>query len=152
MYTLNKTFTVIVDYAHNELSFTKLYESIKLDYPSRRVISVGGGPGGKAYRRRKDFGLIVGEGSDYIYLTAEDPQYEEVSAICADIAAYIPEKTKYEIIEDRKEAVEKAIKNAKEGDVIVLLAKGEEDYQKVRGVFTPYESDLKIAKRMLGII
>jgi UDP-N-acetylmuramyl tripeptide synthase len=47
--------------------------------------------------------------------------------------------------------VEKAIKNAKPGDVIVLLAKGEEDYQKVRGTFTPFESDLKIAKRMLGI-
>ena len=68
--------TVIVDYAHNELSFTKLYESIKLDYPGRRIVSVGGGPGGKAYRRRKDFGVIVGQNSDYIYLTAEDPQFE----------------------------------------------------------------------------
>ena len=55
------------------------------------------------------------------------------------------------MVEDRKEAVEKAIINAKEGDVIVLLAKGEEDYQKVRGVFTPYESDLKITKRLLKI-
>ncbi|MBR1883698.1 MAG: UDP-N-acetylmuramyl-tripeptide synthetase [Clostridia bacterium] len=143
--------TVIVDYAHNALSFSKLYESIKLDYPGRRVISVGGAPGGKAYKRRQDFGEIVGMSSDYIYLTAEDPQFEEVSKICADIAAYIPEKTKYEVIEDRTEAVEKAIKNALEGDVVVLLAKGEEDYQKVRGVFTYYESDLKIAKRMLGI-
>ncbi len=143
--------TVIVDYAHNELSFTKLYDSIKLDYPGRRVISVGGGPGGKAYKRRKDFGQIVGKNSDYIYLTAEDPQFEEVSAICLDIAAYIPSKTKYEIVEDRKEAVEKAINSASKGDVIVLLAKGEEDYQKVKGVFTPYESDLKIAKRLLEI-
>ncbi len=106
---------------------------------------------GKAYKRRKDFGLVVGRGSDYIYLTAEDPQFEEVSKICADIAAYIPNGTEYEVVEDRAEAVEKAIKNAKEGDVIVLLAKGEEDYQKVRNVFTPYESDLKIAKRLLNI-
>lgn len=143
--------TVVVDYAHNELSFTKLYESLKLDYKGRRIVSVGGGPGGKAYKRRKDFGTIVGENSDYIYLTAEDPQFEEVSSICNDIASYIPDKTKYEIIEDRQEAVEKAIKNAQPGDVVVLLAKGEEDYQKVRGVFTYYESDLGIAKRLLGI-
>lgn len=141
--------TVIVDYAHNELSFSKLYESIKLDYPGRRIISVGGGPGNKAYKRRKDFGIIVGGNSDYIYLTAEDPQFEEIADICRDISTYIKEGTKYEIIEDRTEAVEKAIKNAKTGDVVVLLAKGEEDYQKVRGAFIPYESDLKIAKRLV---
>ncbi len=143
--------TVIVDYAHNKLSFTKLYESIKLDYPGRRIVSLGGGPGGKAYKRRQDFGTIVGDNSDYIYLTAEDPQFEAISDICRDISTYIKESTKYEVIEDRTQAVEKAIKNAKPGDVIVLLAKGEEDYQKVRGIFTPFESDLLIAKRMLGI-
>lgn len=137
--------TVIVDYAHNKLSFTKLYESLVLDYPNRRIISVGGGPGGKAYARRKDFGQIVGKYSNYIYLTAEDPQFEEVKDICQDIATYIDDG-KYEIVEDRKEAVLKAFGNAKEGDVIVLLAKGEETYQKVRGVFTPYESDLKLTQ------
>lgn len=147
----NNGITVIVDYAHNALSFSKLYESIKLDYPGRRIISVGGGPGGKAYRRRKDFGTIVGDNSDYIYLTAEDPQFEEIKDICRDIYTYIRPETKYEIIEDRAEAIEKAIKNSKAGDVIVLLAKGEEDYQKVRGTFVPYESDLKIAKRLLKI-
>jgi len=143
--------TVIVDYAHNKLSFTKLYESIKLDYPGRRVVSLGGGPGGKAYNRRKDFGIIVGNNSDYIYLTAEDPQFETIADICRDISTYIKDDTKYEVIEDRAEAIEKAIKNAQSGDVIVLLAKGEEDYQKVKGNFIPYESDILIAKRMLGI-
>ncbi len=137
--------TVIVDYAHNKLSFTKLYESLILDYSGRKIISVGGGPGGKAYARRKDFGEIVGKYSNYIYLTAEDPQFESVEDICMDIASYI-DKGKYEIVEDRKEAVLKALNNAKSGDVVVLLAKGEENYQKVRGVFTPYESDLKLTE------
>lgn len=137
--------TVIVDYAHNKLSFSKLYESIKLDYPGRRIISLGGGPGGKAYSRRKDFGMIVGANSDYIYLTAEDPQFEKVNDICGYIAGYI-DNGKYEIIEDRKEAIMKAFSLAKSGDVIVLLAKGEELYQKVEGIFIPYESDLEIAK------
>ena len=143
--------TVIVDYAHNALSFSKLYESIKLDYPGRRIVSLGGGPGGKAFKRRQDFGVIVGNNSDYIYLTAEDPQFEAITDICRDISTYIKEDTKYEVIEDRTQAIEKAINNAKKGDVLVLLAKGEEDYQKVKGTFTPYESDLVIVKRMLGI-
>ena len=139
--------TVIVDYAHNKLSFTKLYESLKADYPQRRIISVGGGPGGKAYARRKDFGQIVGSNSDFVYLTAEDPQFEAVKSICEEIASYT--KCPYEIIEDRKMAIEKAIGQANPGDVIVLLAKGEETYQKVKGVFVPYESDLVIAKQLL---
>lgn len=139
--------TVIVDYAHNKLSFEKLFETIKLDYPNSRVITVAGGPGGKAYARRKDLGEIASKNSDYMYLTMEDPQFEEVKKICNEIASYVT--CDYEIIEDRKEAVEKAINNAKRGDVIALLAKGEETYQKVNGKFIPYESDLLIAERMM---
>lgn len=137
--------TVIVDYAHNKLSFTKLYESLVLDYPNRKIISVGGGPGGKAYARRKDFGEIVGKYSNYVYLTAEDPQFEVVEDICKYMASYIDEG-KYEIVVDRKEAVLKALNNAKSGDVVVLLGKGEETYQKVKGQFTPYDSDLGLAR------
>jgi len=141
--------TVIVDYAHNKLSFTKFFEALKLDYPGRRIITVAGGPGGKAYARRKDLGEIAGDASDYMYLTEEDPQFEETVDICRDIATYV--KCPYEIIESRKEAVETAIKNAKPGDVVALLAKGEEDYIKIRGTFVPYESDVKIVKRLFGI-
>ncbi|MCL2096076.1 MAG: UDP-N-acetylmuramyl-tripeptide synthetase [Oscillospiraceae bacterium] len=146
----NGDVTVIVDYAHNFLSFTKLYESLKFDYEGRKIISVGGAPGGKAFRRRKDFAEIAGKGSDYIYLTAEDPQYEDVVKICEEIAGYMPENTPREIIPDRGEAVEKAVKDAKPGDVIVLLAKGDENYQKVNGRWEFYESDLKIAQRALA--
>ena len=86
--------TVIIDYAHNALSFKKLYESIKLDYPNRKIISVGGAVGGKAFNRREDFGKIVGNNSDYIYLTTDDPQFEKVRDICNEIGRYINDKTK----------------------------------------------------------
>jgi len=141
--------TVVVDYAHNKLSFTKFFEALKLDYPGRRIITVAGGPGGKAYARRKDLGEIAGKASSYMYLTEEDPQFEETENICRDIAEYV--ECPYEIIVDRKEAIETAIKNAKQGDVVALLAKGEEDYIKRKGVFVPYESDVKIVKRLFKI-
>lgn len=144
--------TVIVDYAHNYLSFSKLYESLKADYPGRRIVVVVGCPGGKNYLRRRDIGTLSGQNADYLYLTAEDPQFEDVGEICREIASYLePYHTPYEIIEDRKTAVEKSILQAKKGDVIILAAKGEEVYQKVRGGFEPYESDLAIAKRCLNI-
>ena len=72
--------------------------------------------------------------------------------ICEEIASFVkPYNKPYEIIEDRAQAVEKAILTAQPGDVIVLAAKGEEVYQKVRGEYVYYESDLAIAKRLLSV-
>ena len=144
--------TVLVDYAHNFLSFQKLYESLKADYPGQRIVVVVGCPGGKAQLRRRDIGTLSGQNADYLYLTAEDPQFADVRSICEEIASFVkPYGTPYEIIEDRAQAVEKAITTAQKGDVIVLAAKGEEVYQKVRGEYVYYESDLAIAKRLLSV-
>ncbi|GHU34241.1 UDP-N-acetylmuramoyl-L-alanyl-D-glutamate--L-lysine ligase [Clostridia bacterium] len=137
--------TVIVDYAHNFLSFTKLYESLKAEYPGRRIISVGGAPGGKALRRRRDFAEIVSKNSDYVYYTAEDPQYEQTEDICAEMISYAPD-IPGEVIPDREIAVKTAIENALPGDVVVLLAKGSENYQKVMGKWEYYKSDLEAAR------
>lgn len=144
--------TVVVDYAHNKLSFSRLYESLKADYPGRRIVAVFGCPGGHAVLRRRDIGTLSGQNADYIYLTAEDPQFEDVTDICREIASYIePYGTPYQIIPDRAQAVETAIRSAQPGDVIILAAKGEEVYQKVRGEYIPYESDIAIARRLLGL-
>ena len=141
--------TVIIDYAHNALSFKKLYESIKLDYPNRKIISVGGAVGGKAFNRREDFGKIVGENSDYIYLTTDDPQFEKVRDICNEIGRYINDKTKYKIIINRKKAIISAIKKSEKGDVIVLLSKGTDNYQRIKNKEVPYESDVKIVEDLI---
>ena len=70
----------------------------------------------------------------------------DVRSICEEIASFCKD-----VIEDRAQAVEKAITTAQKGDVIVLAAKGEEVYQKVRGEYVYYESDLAIAKRLLSV-
>ncbi|MDR0299419.1 MAG: UDP-N-acetylmuramoyl-L-alanyl-D-glutamate--2,6-diaminopimelate ligase [Streptococcaceae bacterium] len=144
----NKGVTVVVDYAHNLMSFTALFKSLRHDFPTEKIISVGGGPGEKAYQRRKDFADVVGKYSDYIYLTAEDPQFEDPQKICEEIASYMPD-AHYEIIVDRTEAVTRAIQSAKSGEIVVLLAKGTEAFQKVRGVWEPYLSDVTLAQNLL---
>lgn len=108
--------TVIVDYAHNRLSFTRLYESIKLDYPDRDVVVVFGCPGGHAQLRRRDLGTLAGQYADYVYLTAEDPQFEDVIEICNEIAGYLePYGTPYTIIEDRSACIQRSIEEASRG-------------------------------------
>ena len=73
-------------------------------------------------------------------LTADNPRYEDNDEIIKDILVGINKTNgKYEIISDRKDAIKYSIVNAKEGDVILILGKGHEDYQEINGVRYPFD-------------
>ena len=72
----------IVDYAHNRLSFEKLFHSVLAEYPNRKIITVFGCPGLKALDRRRDLGEISGRYSQKVILTEEDAGEEPVEQIC----------------------------------------------------------------------
>ena len=142
---------IIVDYAHNELSAKALYESLKEDFPDKNIKVVFGCPGDKGINRRRDMGLLAGQYASYVYLTAEDPGHSKVTDICNDIIKYIEKyHSNYEIIEDRKTAILKAINDATSDDVIALLGKGDENYQMVDGKWIPYETDIEVVKNELS--
>lgn len=144
---------VIIDYAHNELSAKALYESLKEDYPGKNIKVVFGCPGDKGINRRRDMGLLAGEYADYVYLTAEDPGNSSVKDICNDIIKYIEKyHSNYEIIEDRKEAIKKALNDATKDDIIALLGKGDENYQIINNKWVPYETDIVIVNEELAKI
>lgn len=131
----------IVDYAHNDLSFKKLYESVLKEYPGRKIVTVFGCPGGHAENRRKDLGLLSGKYSDITYLTSEDPGYEDPYKICEEIAYYVKkENGKYKIITDRETAIKDAIKENLDS-VILITGKGNETYEKTKDGFVPYKTD-----------
>ncbi len=142
---------VIVDYAHNKLSFEKLYETARAEYPDRSIITVFGCPGKKALLRRRDLGLLAGQNSRYVYITAEDPGAESLTDICNDIAQYVKQNTSnYAIIEDRAEAIAAAV-NAPLGKVVILITgKGNETTQKIGKEYIPYPTDVECAKKYLG--
>ena len=138
----------LVDYAHNKLSFEKLFESTKEEYPDRTIQILFGCPGKKALLRRKDLGTIAGKYADKIYLTAEDPGAEPVADICDDIAGYVKKyNDNYEIIEDREEAIKKAILTAPDNTIILLTGKGNETRQKYGLEYIPCLSDVQCVKK-----
>ena len=144
--------TVIVDYAHNFLSFTALFRSLRQDYPGAPIKVLCGCPGHKNRKRRVDIGHLCGEYADFVYLTAEDPGFEDPAEICREMAGYIEEyHRRYIILPDRAAAVERSIAELQDGEILILAGKGEEDYQKVQGRYDFYESDLAIARRCLGL-
>lgn len=140
---------VIVDYAHNKLSFQKLYESTKQEYPDKNIITVFGCPGGKAQLRRRDLGTLSGIHSKVSYLTAEDPGPEEAVDICKEIAEYVAkEHGNYKIIEDRGEAIKEAILD-NPNSVVLITGKGNETRQKIGKKFMPCLTDTQYALEAL---
>ena len=75
-------------------------------------------------------GRAAGERCDYCIVTSDNPRTEDPKAILDDIEAGIAETDcPYIMVEDRKEAIRKAIEAYEPGDVIIVAGKGHEDYQ-----------------------
>ena len=124
----------IVDYAHNRLSFEKLFDSVRAEYPGRRIVTGFCCPGKKALDRRRDLGEISGKYSDLVVLTEEDSGEEDTESICREIAVHVEAQgCQYSIQPDRGEAIRQAVLSCEEPTVILITGKGAETRQK-RGV------------------
>ena len=122
----------IVDYAHNGLSFQRMFDAVRLEYPGYDLVAVFGCPGGKALNRRRDLGLLAGKNCKKIYLSTDDPGPERNRDIMRKIGYYV-EKTgcPYECIPDREAAIRKALTDAEDYTVVLILGKGSERTQKI---------------------
>jgi UDP-N-acetylmuramoyl-L-alanyl-D-glutamate--2,6-diaminopimelate ligase len=56
----------------------------------------------------------------------------------------------YHVVEDRAAAIDRAIRHARPGDVVLIAGKGHEDYQEIAGVKLPF-SDVEVAARSLEV-
>ena len=136
---------IIVDYAHNKKSLISLVEMVKEYYGNRNIKMVFGSTGDRGINRIDELGEVAGIYASYVYLTTDDPGPKEVLDICFDIAKNIKKhETNYEIIIDRKAAIEKALSEATKEDAILIIGKGDETYQKIKGVSEYYEGDINI--------
>ena len=126
----NKDVDVIVDYAHNKLSYQTLFDNVKKLYPGRKILLVFGCHGNKAYNRRKDLGELANAYADKIVLTEQDPGTESVLDICEQIKRYIDPDKPVTTIEDRGEAIAAACEMAEDGWVMVVAGNGADGYQK----------------------
>ena len=126
-------FSVIVDYAHNEVSTRSVLTTLR-EYNPAHLISVYGAGGNRSVLRRYDMGEVTGELCDLCVLTCDNPRDEEISAINEDIKIGLARSNgKYVEIEDRVDAIAYAIEHAVKDDIIILLGKGHEDYMEIKG-------------------
>ena len=137
--------TVIVDYAHNGVSLENILQTLK-NYDHKRLVCLFGSVGGRTEIRRKELGDVAARECDVAILTADNPDFEDPMNVINDIAKSF-EGSSCEVIkiEDREEAIKYAIRNAKEGDMIVFAGKGHEKYQLINGQKLPFD-EIAIAK------
>lgn len=129
LYPCNNDFTPVIDYAHtpDELeNVCNMLNGIK----KGRLVTLFGCGGDRDKTKRPIMGEIAARLSDYVVVTSDNPRSEEPMAIIEDILVGMKNsKTPYKVIENRAEAIEYALKNAKKDDIILLAGKGHETYQ-----------------------
>jgi UDP-N-acetylmuramyl-tripeptide synthetase len=125
-------YTVIVDYAHTPDALENCLSAAHV-LPGKRIIAVFGCGGDRDRTKRPLMGKIAQEHSDVVIITSDNPRFEDPQRIIDDIVESI-DQTKPHVIEfDRRKAIETALAEAKEGDVVVIAGKGHETYQDIQG-------------------
>ena len=161
----DKDYKVIVDFAHTPDGLDKALTTLKKDLKKPgRLISVFGCAGLRDKKRRK-MGFYSAKFADITIITAEDPRSENIKNISDEIASwakkarakYIKDVSKfkngshvYTMIDDRRQAIAKALKIAKKNDIVGIFGKGHEKSLAIGTEEIPW-SDQKVVAELLKI-
>jgi UDP-N-acetylmuramoyl-L-alanyl-D-glutamate--2,6-diaminopimelate ligase len=127
-------FTVVVDYAHTEDALLRLLtaaQALKTD----RIITVFGCGGDRDRGKRAKMGRAAVEYSDVVILTSDNPRTEDPMMILHEVEIGVRDAlarrnhVQYHLVPDRREAIGAAIREARQGDMVLIAGKGHEDYQ-----------------------
>jgi len=124
---LGQDFSVLVDFAHTPNALKSVLTELKQKLTKgKRLIAVFGCAGLRDQQKRPIMGKIASRLADLTIITSEDPRTEDPDKIAESVAAGCLPGAKKKIITDRTEAIDFAIRQAKTGDIVVLLGKGHE--------------------------
>ena len=149
-----QNFTVVVDYAHTEDALVRLLTAAQA-LRIGRIITVFGCGGDRDRTKRPKMGRAAVQYSDVVILTSDNPRTEDPGAILREVEIGVKEAladrghVRYQMIADRRAAIEAAIREAKTGDMVLIAGKGHEDYQIV-GTTKHHFDDREVAREMIG--
>lgn len=144
-------FTVAVDYAHTDDALRNLTQLARqLAAPRNgRVLTVFGCGGDRDRGKRPRMGKAAGEGSDFVVVTSDNPRTEEPEAILAEILpGIVATGVRFVVEADRASAIDLAIAEASDNDVVLIAGKGHEKVQILRDRTVPFD-DVEQARQAL---
>jgi len=145
METVSEKPLIIVDFAHTEDGIKQVLDSLK----EKEVRVVFGAGGDRDRTKRPAMGRAAASIAKKVYLTSDNPRSEDPAKIIDEIAEGIKEKDKIEKIVDRRDAIKKAIDELEDGEVLLVLGKGDEVYQEINGKKIPFD-DREVIREILN--
>lgn len=146
-----QSFAVVVDYAHTPDGLENILRTAK-QFTKGRIITVFGCGGDRDRTKRPIMGRLAVDYGDIAIATSDNPRSENPEAILAEIEVGIKEgltaNKKYEIVINRREAIERAISLAQTGDTVIIAGKGHETYQILGDKTIPFD-DREVAREIL---
>jgi len=153
---------VVVDYAHTDDALKNLLETARPLSGGGRVITVFGCGGDRDRTKRPLMGAVAARLSDLVVITSDNPRSEDPAQIIEEIKRGIvvpadrtppggtPAKSPPHVaVVDRKAAIERAIREAGAGDLVLIAGKGHEKYQVIGDKTLPFD-DVEIARAALA--
>jgi UDP-N-acetylmuramoyl-L-alanyl-D-glutamate--2,6-diaminopimelate ligase len=137
---------IIVDFAHTDDGMKQVLQSMK-----DKTLSVVFGAGGNRDKlKRPRMGAVAGRYASKIYVTSDNPRDEEPQTIINEILEGLNGKDNVQVFVDRKEAIKRAIDELRDGEALLILGKGDEDYQEIKGIKHHFD-DREIVREYLAI-
>lgn len=144
-----RDFHVIVDYAHTPDGLENLMSSARRLNPARLLVVFGCG-GNRDRTKRPIMGRMAATQSEVAIVTSDNPRHEEPQAIIDEILTGMEEASAKVLVEpDRRVAIALALREARDGDVVLIAGKGHEDYQIVGDTILPFD-DRQVVRELLA--
>ena len=141
-------YAVIVDYAHTPDALEKLLETVA-GLPHREIITVFGCGGDRDRTKRPVMGRIAVRKSDLVIVTSDNPRTEDPLAILEEIRPGLEQgPASFELVQDRREAIGRALSLARPDDVVIIAGKGHETYQSIGSETHPFD-DRAVAREWI---
>jgi UDP-N-acetylmuramoyl-L-alanyl-D-glutamate--2,6-diaminopimelate ligase len=135
---------VIVDFAHTPDGMAQVLNALR----EKELLVVFGAGGDRDSTKRPLMGRVASSLAKKVFITTDNPRFEDPESIVQDILDGIEDRRDVVVELNRKKAIEMALAQQQENEVVVILGKGDEDYQIIYDKKLPFD-DREVVRELL---
>ena len=136
---------ILVDFAHTPDGMAQVLSALK----EKDIVVVFGAGGDRDRIKRPLMGQVAANLAKKVIVTSDNPRFEDPDAIIGDILKGIEDQSSVIVEPNRREAIKKALEIREEGEVVVILGKGDEEYQIIYDQKLPFD-DREVVRQLLS--